>query len=103
MIRDALETILNEFRRRYGVEVDIDIRVHNLADGTERPTRELAERIVSELAKEIGGTKPRHASYGAGCQKAAWVDTWVDTQKGTITISAFYPSYQTEGENARDC
>ena len=98
MIRDALETILDEFRCRYGVEVDIDIRVHNLADGTERPTRELAERIVSELAEEIGGTKPRHAAYGEGEQKAAWVDT----QKGTITISAFYPSYHTEVNNARE-
>lgn len=97
LIKNALETILDEFRRRYGVEVDIDIRVHNLVDGTEKPTRELAERIVSELAEEIGGTKPRHAAYGEGEQKAAWVDT----QKGTITISAFYPSYHTEEEDAR--
>ena len=97
MIRDALETILDEFRRRYGVEVDIDIRIHNLVDGS-RPSKKMADQIASELAKEIGGSKPRHAAYGEGNGRA----TWVDVQKDAVNIAIFYtPSYHTEEEDAR--
>lgn len=102
-IKNSLEAILDVFRRWYGVEVDIDVRVHNLADGTERPTRELAERIISELANEIGGTKPRHASYDEDERKVAWVST----ERDNIQITVFYPYTEyhqstTEGNNERE-
>ena len=104
-IKNSLETLLNEFRHRYGVEVDVDIRIHNLADDTERPTRELAERIISELANEIEGTKPRHASYDEDEEsvKVAWVSTETDN----VQITVFYPHKEyhqstTEGNNERE-
>lgn len=97
LIKNALETILDEFRRLYGVEVDIDVRVHNLVDGS-KPSKKMADQIASKLAKEIGGSKPRHVAYGEGNERT----TWVEVQKDAVNIAIFYtPSYHTEGENAR--
>lgn len=94
-IHEAIQTIIEEFRSRYNAEVNIDLSVHFLLN-EKKPSAELAEKIIREMAREIGGSRPRHCST----REAAWVET--ETKDTRMTV--FYPtSYHEEGRNASIC
>lgn len=91
---EAIEAIRREFERQFGVTVSIKLYVHWTLDGL-KLSRDDAAQIAYEVSKEIGGTIPRHAVWGEGKGRHAWVET----EKENVSFAIFY---HTEESNARE-
>ena len=89
--KEMLESIQNEFERRFGVAAGVKIYLHHMAKTKEPLTRELAEHIANEFAVEISSEKLRHDAYEKGGHRAAWVKTSRFTPQSELELIAFYP------------
>ena len=73
----AVDTIQREFRERFGLEVDIQLNVHEV------PQIEKAESVAKIVAKELELCRPECESHNDSA--------WLIAERRGVTLVVFYP------------
>lgn len=82
-VTDAIQIIKDDFKERFGVEVDISLTVYRTTNSN--MNKDLAEYIAMQIASEIDG-KVMHEAVKD--KALAW--SRVDNHKEGISVTGFY-------------
>ena len=87
---EGLALLQEDFKERFGVDVDVWMRVHSTRTGNAAvATRELAEQVTTTLKGEIGGDQVYCQSTKGNYE---WIDLTRREDNGTETeVTVFYP------------
>ena len=88
---EGLALLQEDFKERFGVDVEIWARVHSIRRGNIGVvTKYLAEEITTTLKNEIGGDQKHNQSVDGGC---VWADLMHEADNGVRTeVTVFYPA-----------
>lgn len=82
----AVDTIQREFKKRFGLNVNIDLLVYDVSQDIDVEKADTVARIV---ATELELCRPEHGSSDGSA--------WVSAERHRVSLSIFYP-YEQRGK-----